>query len=356
MAVDIQSVLKRAGQAERIRLAKAQIASRQAVSDARKNILLNPEDVAGEYNFKRVLMTTLGGKPRPITLQDLKQFEHVARKLGKKYVKKGITAAEVIEFSRAVDRQRSQAQIHTAPIIRAQQGLLTFVTNAGPDSEHQRHYVRVRFPAFEAYVAAPKTRTNDSAFKAARELTKGPLQFDCTCERHRYVFRYIATKGGFNIGPPLGYTEAAFPKITNPTLEGIACKHVLRVMKQISAGGSVAQFVATALLAAQKKATVAVTATAAEAREAAKQQLDTRHHLKNRVESTVEKRARIDASAGGKRRAMMAAIKAAQAKVSNAKNAAEKTIEQTMANLKNAVLTKDQKARLLAIVKAMKVK
>jgi hypothetical protein len=69
-------------------------------------------------------------------------------------------------------------------------------------------------------------------------LRKGPLKFECDCGRHRYWFRYIATIGGYNAGRP----ETGYPKIRNPKLFGVACKHVLRVMSDIESGGATLAF------------------------------------------------------------------------------------------------------------------
>ncbi|EPA1084307.1 phage tail protein, partial [Escherichia coli] len=54
--------------------------------------------------------------------------------------------------------------------------------------------------------------------------------FDCDCGRHQYWYRYIATAGNFALAPPKEY---AFPKIRNPNLKGIACKHVIHAMTRL---------------------------------------------------------------------------------------------------------------------------
>ncbi|MCV5390784.1 phage tail protein, partial [Escherichia coli] len=53
----------------------------------------------------------------------------------------------------------------------------------------------------------------------------GRISFDCDCGRHQYWYRYLATMGNYCIAPP---KEFAFPKIRNPELSGVACKHVLK--------------------------------------------------------------------------------------------------------------------------------
>ena len=62
--------------------------------------ILTPEDVRGEYDAGRLLMTTLGGAPRVLTNDDLRQFAHQAKQLGKRFTG-GITARQVIDMSLA---------------------------------------------------------------------------------------------------------------------------------------------------------------------------------------------------------------------------------------------------------------
>ncbi len=196
----------------------------RAASDAfqRKaaKTILAPMDVAGEYDFKRVLFTTLGGQIRPITVQDLQTFQANVRKLGKKF-KGGITAQGVIDHSLKEDLDRSNAEIRVATVSQVMNGTLHMITNAGPNSDVRRHHVTIQFPTYSAYAASPQEPK-----KAAAAMVRGPVRFDCDCGRHRFWFRFIATKGNFNAGRD----EPGFPKIRNPKLHGVACKHVLRAM------------------------------------------------------------------------------------------------------------------------------
>lgn len=78
-------------------------------------------------------------------------------------------------------------------------------------------------------------------------MRRGHLSFDCDCERHRYFFRYIATIGGFNAGRD----ETGYPKIRNPGLKGVACKHVLRVMAELQSSAAILHFIEKAMAKAQ---------------------------------------------------------------------------------------------------------
>lgn len=114
-----------------------------------------------------------------------------------------------------------------------------FITNAGPDSDQSRHHVVVEFLGYQTAIASGA----HSAYIAAGRLRKEPIRFDCDCGRHRYWFRYIATIGRYNAGR----SETGYPKIRNPKLYGVACKHVLRVMAEIEGGSAVQAFLTRAI-------------------------------------------------------------------------------------------------------------
>lgn len=338
--INLAQVLgKRGFTAEANRLRK-----QDADQRAQAQTILDPLDVAGEYDAARLLRTTLGGQVRAITLDDLRTFAANARKLGKKF-KGGITARGVVDASLAIDRDRANKDIRTSVIVRAQAGALRFVTNASPGSDVLRHQVTVDFPAFKAYAASP----NDP-FKLARAMLDGPLRFDCDCGRHRYWFRYIATKGGFAAGRP----ETGYPKIRNPNLAGVGCKHVLRTMQAVLKDASVRAWAAKMIGAAQKNDTKAQTTTAADAKAAAQKQIEQSHHLKNIAETTRERAGRISATAAGKMRAVAAAAKNAQRRASALASATLKQVEATFTKLKAAPIKKADRDALIARLMAMK--
>lgn len=223
----------------------AEIAKRRRDQENPANTLLNPDEVAGDYMLERGLMTTLrsGSREnpramRPITYDDLKEFQHNVAALRKTAAKAkmlgGIKAKQVIDKSWSEDRQRAHAQIHLANPTHYKavtegggQGtslLVHFMTNSGPDSEFSHHNVNVQFLDFGAVVASPM-----HADKAAKLLVGGRLKFECNCPKFKYFFRYLCTQ----VEVVSGRQETGFPKIRNPGLTGIACKHLLRVMQTI---------------------------------------------------------------------------------------------------------------------------
>lgn len=237
----------------------AEVAQRRADQNAAGNTLLNPDEVAGDYILERGLMTTLRVGPRespasmrPITYDDLKTFQFNVQQLRKAAAKAkmlgGIKAKQVIDKSWDDDRKRAQAQIHLANPThykavaegggQGTQLLVHFMTNSGPDSEFTHHNVNVVFMDFGAVVASPA-----HADKIVKQLTGGRLKFECNCPRFKYFFRYVCTQAEI----VAGRQESGFPKIRNPGVTGVACKHALRVMQTIQSSPTFRRYAANVI-------------------------------------------------------------------------------------------------------------
>lgn len=254
----------------------------RAESAERAN-LLRPDDVAGDYDANRLMTTTLGGQVRPITREDLQTFKRNAEMLGKAY-KGGITAKQVIDRSLDIDRKRAQQEIHVALPTQYSNGKMHFTTNAGPKSDVTRHHVLIEFNNFSAAVASPSKSAD-----LVKLVAGGPIKFGCDCGRHQFWYSYLATIGRFNASVP----QLGFPKIRNPGLVGVACKHVLRVMQALGQP-LVKQHVITMIEAGRKSAKPKVIAVKKkDAAELAKQQQATIGQKRNLIESTAEKRDRL---------------------------------------------------------------
>lgn len=136
----------------------------------------------------------------------------------------GISFKSVIDRSRKEDIKRFQEEINTAIAARRDRnGVITFRVNASARSTDTHHMVSVQFLNFQAALSGGGSITQ----KLAADVLKGPVRFDCDCGRHRYWYRYLATLGGFAYGK----SETGYPKIRNPQLTGLACKHVLYVAR-----------------------------------------------------------------------------------------------------------------------------
>lgn len=223
---------------------------REQAGQGKDSVILTKREVQGEWDASRVLMTTIGGAMREITANDLAQFRHNMRMAQSNFKGNGITAKQVIDLASSkpmpgaspdTDIDRARKQINMAIPVSAVNNEVRFITNAGPDSDVNRHHVMVRFNAFSAAVnklMSAKSKDQKTPKQTANWLRKQKLAFDCDCGRHRYWFRYISTIGNFNAGRD----ELGFPKIRNPNLKGVACKHVLRVMNEVDNSITVLNF------------------------------------------------------------------------------------------------------------------
>lgn len=235
-------------------------AQRKAAGGAPRSIILTKNDVQGEYDAHRILFTTLGGKARAITSDDLATFRQNMRIAQKNFHGNGITARQVIDLASSHPLGYAKPNEASSDITKARTEItmavpvsamvtpdkrldVRFITNAGPDSKVTRHHVLVRFNSFaEAAnkLMASTVKDRKDPKQSANWLRKQKLAFDCDCERHRYFLRYVSTIGNFNAGRD----EHGFPKLKNPGLKGVACKHVLRVMAEIDASATVGTFLA----------------------------------------------------------------------------------------------------------------
>ena len=269
------------------------IGSAKALAEARRQFkidddrrtasgsLLHPDDVAGEYDVGRGLLTMMGGAPRELTIEDLREFDRISKRAAGK-LKKGINAKGIIDLSMAIDRKRANDEIRTAVPISTTGGQIRFMTDSGPNSDRSRHYVTVNVMNFTPIMA--------SAIKVERtgqELSKSPLQISCSCGRWRYWLAYLATTGGYNSG----HAEGAFPKIRNPGLSGIACKHILRVMGAIHQSPYMKQYMTSMVKKAREKVDVSRSDEKVADTRAAAEEIKKESWRQNQIKSTEEKRA-----------------------------------------------------------------
>ncbi|WP_151765781.1 hypothetical protein [Acinetobacter colistiniresistens] len=201
-----------------------------------KPTFLRPDDLSGDYDFKRALMTTLGmkadSKPRLITAEDLEAFRKNIDALAKNY-SGGITPEQVISLSLHDDIERANKQIYSAAPYRRKSGLVEFLTNASEQSKDNVHYVRVEYLGFSKVVFDTK---KTSTFSVKNLVANGKVKFECDCRRYKYWLRYLNSIAGTT----LGRIEPGFPKLRNPQLQGVACKHILRVMQWSRSAAGVA--------------------------------------------------------------------------------------------------------------------
>jgi len=224
---------------------------RKAAEKDPQSVILTDRMLRSGMDTGKVLFTTLNGGLTPITANELATFRHnmqlAKRQAG--FKGGGITARQVIDLASAKplrysseqqggaqsDIDKAKREITTAIPVSTRDDEVRFITNAGEGSKAGRHHVTIQFTEFRNAVDAVIAAGDDpkAPRRAADKMRKGALKFDCDCERHRYFLRYVAT---------IGRDETGFPKIRNPNLKGVACKHVLRAMTELESSGAVLSF------------------------------------------------------------------------------------------------------------------
>jgi hypothetical protein len=198
---------------------------------------VSKDQVPLQASANDLLELTFGRDKRGITDQltpdDIRQFERNIAVAAENF-QGGITPQQVIDWSRQIDRDRANEQIHLAFIAKRDGDLLRFTTNAGPNSQDTFHVVKVQLLGYNSML----TGQREKGIRSIKEhVTGGKIRFTCDCGRHRYYYNYLSGLGNYH----LGEKEIRYPKITNPDLGGIACKHVLRVM-QVLTSATTAQY------------------------------------------------------------------------------------------------------------------
>lgn len=173
-----------------------------------------------------------GGLSQTLTEADLRQYAKNVSQAQTRF-KGGITPQQVINGSRAIDIERSNKQIFLAAVFSRKADTFRYVTNASAQSKDSKHYVVVQFLGYGGQVTGTDSI---STYLVKKNVTDGKIRFTCDCGRHKFYYNYLAGVGNYEIGAK----EHRIPFIRNPDLGGLACKHVLRVMKEITSATGVA--------------------------------------------------------------------------------------------------------------------
>jgi hypothetical protein len=186
---------------------------------------------------KQALVLQYGTKGDTIAY-DLRDLDKMAKALDKRQgqFKESTRGAPVFDLLKASrmrvdlwgkqkglsDFRKATAEIGTAILYKIEEGgTLHFRVTASGKTKYSHYDVRVRLEEYERHMRGP-----DPYPTAAKKAAAGRVSIDCTCGRHQYWFRYLATVGGFALDP----FEHSFPKIRNPRLIGAICKHTVKAL------------------------------------------------------------------------------------------------------------------------------
>ncbi|QFT40097.1 MULTISPECIES: phage tail protein [unclassified Vibrio] len=169
-------------------------------------------------------------KGQRFTKDDLIKFDKARQRHKEKYDSRtaGVTYHFLVKNSREIDVKRANNRVDdgsgitSANLYAIKNNVALVNVKASSVSKHQHHRVKVRFEQWDELLQEPP---NGDYNKAVQLACAGRISFDCDCGRHQYWYRYLATMGNYCLAPP---KEFAFPKIKNPELSGVACKHVLK--------------------------------------------------------------------------------------------------------------------------------
>ncbi|MDC5753603.1 hypothetical protein [Vibrio europaeus] len=176
----------------------------------------------------------LGGAFTRDDLLDMKrQSDLVKKKFGAG--SPGIHIHEIIANSRSIDIKRANNQVDdgsgvkSAHIAQIKGDLFTWTVDASDKNGADHHRVKIRLEQLDDALNEVTESRRETAL-LAKSVVKGRISFDCSCGRHQYWYRYKATAGNYCVAPPKEFSP---PMQTNATLTGVACKHVLLVIKKI---------------------------------------------------------------------------------------------------------------------------
>jgi hypothetical protein len=174
--------------------------------------------------FEAVLWGT-GADGSPFTLQDIQKFGSARKRVEKTFKPtQGAPAIKLMAASLYDDIMRSNSEIRGGGLHQITGAVLHFnIPSSGNTRGAPPFYgVRIRLDEWNSNL------TSYADYKdAVKASVKGNVSIDCTCGRYQYYFRYVATAANVAMKP----FEKDFPKITNPKLQGMCCKHQLRALK-----------------------------------------------------------------------------------------------------------------------------
>jgi hypothetical protein len=200
--------------------------------------LLTPALLQRHINQNKPITLPYGRKGYTVSfsVEDLKQFQESLKrvKANNRSNVAGMPLVALDNASHAADKRKMREEIRSATLYKINGNMLAFRVAGSGRHKQQYYQVRIRLEQWHDLMTDART-----FLAGARAAAVGNISFDCTCGRHQYWFRYLATMSNCAVAPK----EKDFPKIRNPKLSGFCCKHVLKVFQQLKSG-SVHNFLA----------------------------------------------------------------------------------------------------------------
>lgn len=172
------------------------------------------------------------------TYNDLVDIEKKRNSFEKRYNRKtaGISFLEIMAGSREIDIKRANNQVNdgsgitSANLVIIKGGTLTFRVKASRKNGKDDHRVIIRLENWDDELV-DATPTRKGYQTATSNAVRDRMSIQCSCGRHQYWYRYLATIGNYCVAPPKEFSP---PKQRNPNFSGVACKHVLHVANKMN--------------------------------------------------------------------------------------------------------------------------
>lgn len=185
--------------------------------------ILKNQAIQRALNKRQGIVLAYGMSEVEFRLGDLEQFIQAIEKAENKFNNRvqGIPYSALLRASRAIDKQRAK-KVRNATLFQRRGNIFFFQVTGNSRPFYQ---VQIRLEEWGNAILA-----REPVLASVRKMLAGRISFECPCGRHQYWYRYMASIGNYGLKP----VETGFPKIRNKTLGGCCCKHVLKVLHELT--------------------------------------------------------------------------------------------------------------------------
>lgn len=193
-----------------------------AIRENAKGILKN-QVIQRQINKRQGIVLAYGMSEVQFNLGDLEQFIRAIEKAENRFNNQvqGVPYSSLLRASRPIDKQRAK-EVRNATLFQRRGNIFFFHVTGNSQPFYQ---VQIRLEEWTNAILA-----REPVLVSVRKMISGRISFECPCGRHQYWYRYMASLGNYGLKP----VEKGFPKIRNKTLGGCCCKHVLKVLHELT--------------------------------------------------------------------------------------------------------------------------